>query len=284
MFPDIYFYKKTTKMTLQIESKIEHKTLECNGNTIHYYISGDKNKESIFFLHSAFSDHRCFDKQIDYFSSNYKVITIDLLGHGKTGVGNSKDKITSTFNHITEIMKTESIEKIHLVGVSLGSLLAQDFALKFPDKTITLTAVGGYSINKNQKEIARNQRKEMFKWIFKMIFSMDSFRRYAANLSVLSDEDKIQFLKSAKLVTRKSFRVMGGINKIINNRPNTKRNYPLLIITGEKDTQLAVKAAKEWHNEDPTSRLFIIENAGHCANIDNPKRFNEILSEFLKSE
>jgi pimeloyl-ACP methyl ester carboxylesterase len=162
-------------MDFQIESKIEHKTIENNGNTIHYYVSGSKTGETIVFLHPAFGSHKCFDKQIDFFSPNCRVITIDMLGHGLTGVGKSKDKISATHMHIAEILKAENRDTIHLVGVSLGALLAQDFVLKHPDKTLSLTALGGYNINKEQKEVAISQRKEIFKWLFKMIFSMDAF-------------------------------------------------------------------------------------------------------------
>ena len=143
-------------MTISITGKQLHKVVENNGNTIHYFISGNNDGETIVFLHPAFGDHRCFDRQIDYFSSNYQIITLDMLGHGLTGVGKSKDNITATPLHISEILKVENKDKAHIVGVSLGSLLAQDFALKYPEKVLSLTALGGYDINKVQKEIAKN--------------------------------------------------------------------------------------------------------------------------------
>ena len=109
---------------------MEHKTIENNGNIVHYYVSGKESGEAIVFLHPAFGDHRCFDKQIDFFSRDYQVITLDMLGHGLTGVGKSKDKLTATATHIAEILKVENKDKLHIIGVSLGSLLAQNFALK----------------------------------------------------------------------------------------------------------------------------------------------------------
>jgi len=152
--------KENGQMNFKIESKIEHKIIENNGNTIHYFVSGNENKETIVFLHPAFGDHQCFDRQIDFFSPNYRVITVDMLGHGLTGVGKSKDKITATAVHLAEILKAEYCDTIHIVGVSVGSLLAQDFALKNPEKVLSLTALGGYNTNKEQKEVAKSQGKE----------------------------------------------------------------------------------------------------------------------------
>ncbi|MDR2040172.1 MAG: alpha/beta hydrolase [Bacteroidales bacterium] len=271
------------KVTNQTESKIGHKTIKHNGNTIHYFINGNVQGESIVFLHPAFGDHRCFDRQIDCFSSKYRAITIDMLGHGLTGVGKSKDKISATAGHIAEILKVENREQTHIVGVSLGSLLAQDFALKYPDKVLSLTALGGYNINREQPEVAKSQGREMFKWFFKMIFSMDAFRKYTAKVSVINETEQTCFYESAKHFTRRSFTVMSGLDALIANR-NVERDWPLLILSGEKDNELALKMAKQWHKDDPDSKFHIIEKAGHCANMDNAKAFNRILMNFIPTK
>ena len=266
--------------TSQVESKIDHKFIEHNGATIHYFVSGNEQGETIVFLHPAFSDHRCFDKQIGYFSSNYRVITVDMLGHGLTGVGKSKDKILATTAHIMEILKAEKREQTHIVGVSLGSLLAQDYALKHPDKILSLAALGGYNINREQPEVAKFQRREMFKWLFRMIFSMDAFRRYTAKVSVINEMEQARFYESAKYFTRKSFTVMSGLGALIANR-DVERQCPLLIMAGEKDNDLALKMAKQWHEDEHDSEFHIIEKAGHCANMDNAEAFNSILMNFI---
>jgi pimeloyl-ACP methyl ester carboxylesterase len=267
-------------MNFQIKSKINHKTIENNGNTIHYFVSGNGEGETIIFLHPAFGDHKCFDNQIDFFSEKFRVITVDMLGHGITVAGKSKDKITATATHLAEILKAENTDTIHIVGVSLGALLAQDFALKYPEKILSLTALGGYSIHKEEPEIAKSQGKEMSKWLFKMIFSMDAFRRYTANTTAINESAQIHFYESAKHFTRKSFAVMSGLDKLIANR-DVKRNFPLLILSGEKDNELALKMAKRWHKDEPSSEFHIIENAGHCANMDNAESFNNIVMNFI---
>ena len=274
--------QETGELNITITADIEQKTIKRNGHSIHYFMSGNKTGETIIFLHSAFGDHRCFDRQIDCFSQNFRVITVDMLGHGLTGSEKSSGNISETYFHIADILAQEEIENVHIVGVSLGALLAQDFALKYPDKILSLTALGGYNINKEQKEVAKAQQKEMFKWLFKMIFSMDAFRRYTASVTLIDKIEQAHFYESVKLFTRKSFTVMTGLDKLIANR-SVKHNYPLLILSGEKDTELAVKSAKQWHIDDPESQMQIIENAGHCANMDNSAAFNEILMAFLNN-
>ena len=74
---DNYFFesklmkmKDSRESSVVINSHIEHKTLKINNTQIHYYISGTQNEKSIVFLHAAFSDHRAFAQQIDYFSAD----------------------------------------------------------------------------------------------------------------------------------------------------------------------------------------------------------------------
>ena len=164
----------------------------------------------------------------------------------------------------------------------MGSLLAQYFALKHPERVLSLTVLGGYNINKENKELAKAQRKEIFKWLFKMIFSMDAFRKYVASVSLIDKAEQVRFFESASLFTRRSFVVMSGLGKIISRRENGQQPFPLLILSGEKDLALALKTSAEWHKEIKGSRFYIIEKAGHCANMDNSAKFNEILLNFIR--
>lgn len=265
---------------LQVENEIERKELIHNGYTFHYYASGNSNNELIVFLNPAFADHRAFDQQIDLFASNYRVITMDMPGHGLSQSG--KAKIDHTIHHIHSIMESEGCQKAHFVGVSMGSLIAQYFALHYPEKVQSLTALGGYDINTDNSELNKAQRSENIMWIFKALFSMNSFRRYVARVSVNRPEQQERFYEMANLFTRKSFLAMSGFANIVKHREDGVQNYPLLIVSGEKDLELAIRMSKKWHYENPSSEFHIIESAGHCANMDDSEAFNEIVTDFLK--
>ena len=267
---------------------LEHKLLNREGYSIHYFVSGnadsvvDADTETIVFLHPAFGDHNCFSDQVDFFLPKYRLIMVDMLGHGLSKVGRSKDRIDKTPEHILEIMRLEGVERAHVVGVSMGSLIAQYFALQNPEMVLSLTALGGYTINRVNREIAKSQRKEIFKWLFKMIFSMDSFRRYVAGVTLVDKGAQARFYESAKGFSRKSFTIMTGVDKLIANRDTPQRNYPLMIAVGEKDSALARGISLKWHEEEPRSRFYLIEGAGHCANMDRAEQFNELLFEFIR--
>jgi len=265
------------------ESLIEHKTLKMEGYDIHYYVSGKENSDLIMFLHPAFSDHRAFALQVDFFSNNYRVITIDLIGHGLSKANKSPDKIDSSSKHIERILEIEGFDKAHLVGVSMGSLIAQYFALNKPDKIKSLTALGGYNINKENKEVVKAQRLSNLSLIIRAVFSMKSFRKKTAEITCKTEKAQALFYETASHYERKSFMVMQGLQNVIKNRENINHQYPTLILTGEFDIDLAKKMAKEWHSYIDNSEYFMIENAGHCANIDNPLEFNDLVEKFIQT-
>lgn len=274
--------QKEQTYTIDIQSKIEHRELKLSGYSIHYFCSGDITKDLLLFLHPAFVDHRCFSKQIDFFSKDFRVITIDMLGHGLSKAGKATDKIDATIYHIDTILQMEGFDKAHIVGVSMGSLIAQYFGLKKPDKVLSMTILGGYNINADNREILRAQRSEQIKWIFKAIFSMNSFRRYVAGVSVANAGEQALFYEMASMFTRKSFLAMSGLDKVLQKRDGLTLSYPILIMCGDKDIELAKESSLKWHESEPKSKYKMIENAGHCANMDNSDRFNELLMDFIK--
>ncbi|MDR1344173.1 MAG: GNAT family N-acetyltransferase, partial [Tannerellaceae bacterium] len=214
----LYKNKMNENGTFEIASDIEHKTLAKDGYSIHYFVSGNKNGEAVDFLHPAFGDHRCFDGQIDFFAQNYRVITVDLPGHGLSQVQKSKDKIDLSAAHVSEIMQAEGKAGAHIVGVSLGSLIAQYFGLQYPDMTLSLTALGGYDISADNTEVNRAQQKEIFGTVLKMIFSMNAFRRHVASVSCADSIAQARFYEASKSFTRKSLPVMTTVNKIVRKR------------------------------------------------------------------
>jgi 3-oxoadipate enol-lactonase len=262
------------------KGSVEYKSFIHDNYEVFYYISGSRENDLIIFLHPAFADHRVFDKQIDYFANNYRVITIDMPGHGLSQPG--KAKIDHTIHHINSIMESEGYPKAHFVGVSLGSLIAQYFALHYPEKVQSMTVLGGYDINADNRELNKAQRSENIKWIFKALFSMNAFRRYVAKVSVNRPEEQAKIYEMAKRFTRKSFLAMSGLGNVLKPREGVTQNYPLLILSGDKDIELAIRMSKKWHQENPSSQFYMIENAGHCANMDEPEIFNRIVMGFLK--
>ena len=257
------------------------KELKREGYSIYYQVYGDENNDCIVFLHPAFLDNTCYYHQVDVFSKDYYVITIDLIGHGLSQVENSKHQLDESAKHVAEILNIENKKKAHFIGVSLGSLIIQHVAYVYPNLVNSLVVVGGYSIHRDNKEIMKAQNKETFKMLFMILFAFKKFKRYVANVTVISAIEREIVYESLDKFTRKSLRVLQGIGKIFIPQSKTS-DIPILLVCGEYDLDVEKRSIENWHSIEPKSQLFFISNAGHCANMDNPEEFNKILLEFLK--
>lgn len=248
---------------------------------IYYWVGGSETAESILFLHSAFSNHHCFDKQVSHFIENYRVFTTDLLGHGKSIKGQGGGGIEKTSQYIHQLLVENHIDKIHLVGVSIGSVLAQDFANQHPDSIASLCCVGGYDINNFDTIIQKENNSAQAGMILKSLFSIKWFAKSNRKISAYTENAQEEYYQMNLGFKKSSLRYFSGLSKLINKQKTKPRNYPLMIGCGKHDVPNALKASEQWNNSEPQSHLVIFENAGHHVNMDTPGVFNSALDEHL---
>lgn len=255
------------------------KELTIENSPIVYYIDDTDSNEWVVFMHAAFVDHRMFEKQFEYFSGKYNLLAIDILGHGnsiKTKRGDSIEKMSLWINQIFE---NHNITAAHFVGVSLGSVFIQDFANRYEDKVLSLACFGGYDINdfdvKKQKSNARQQLKMMVK----AMFSIKWFAKDNKKISAYTNEAQEVFYNMNIKFQKKSFRYLAKLGNLVNKFPKKQRKYPLLVGCGEHDIPMEIDIVNEWANKEHCESI-ILQGAGHCANMDNPKEFHTCLENF----
>ena len=90
---------------------------KLESSPIVYYISGKDCSEWVLFLHAAFVNHKMFQPQIEYFESKYNILTVDIIGHGKSTDTNKGDCLEKMSVWIHDIMNAEKIKnRRYLVG------------------------------------------------------------------------------------------------------------------------------------------------------------------------
>lgn len=254
-----------------------------NNSPIVYYVSGKEHHEWLLFLHAAFVNHRMFQKQLTYFADKYNVLLLDIIGHGRSTNTRKGDSIDKMSLWIYDILQKEGIEKIHIVGVSLGAVLAQDFANRYPDAVSSLACFGGYDINHFDKTMQGKNNASQMPMMIKALFSMKWFAQANKKISAYSTQAQNDFYEMNIQFTKKSFRYLASLNSMVNVHQTTKRNYPLLIGCGEYDIPMELQAVEMWKDREPDCKMVIFENAGHCVNMDVPEAFNSVMEKLLSS-
>lgn len=248
-----------------------------------YYISSREKAEWILFLHAAFVNHNMFQTQIDYFQEKYNILTLDLIGHGESTNVRKGDRIDKMSAWISRILKTEKIEKIHIVGISLGAVLAQDFANQYPEAVQSLACFGGYDINNFDVRMQKENSASQLLMMVKAMFSIKWFAASNKKISAYTLQAQKDFYEMNIQFPKKSFLYLASLKSMINVRQARPGNYPLLIGCGKYDIPMERLAVEMWKKNEPECGVIIFEGAGHCVNMDTPDKFNAAMEEFWLS-
>ena len=112
---------------------MEHKQITTQGGIVHYWINRKKSEaDCIVFTHGVTADHTMFEKQIEFFSDKYTIILWDIPMHGLSRPYHNFSYL-DTAQILHKILWREHIEKVVLVGMSLGGYPCQHFAVLYPN-------------------------------------------------------------------------------------------------------------------------------------------------------
>ena len=102
-----------------------------------FYLLNQKEGIPIVFIHGVGLNHTIWELQIDAFDNT--VLAYDILGHGKTPLNKDNISFDDFSNQLISLVDELEMKKIHLVGFSIGSLIARNFATKYNDRLESLT-------------------------------------------------------------------------------------------------------------------------------------------------
>ena len=180
-----------------------------------------------------------------------------------------------------QILQEEGIAQIHIVGISLGCVLAQDFANRHPQAVSSLACFGGYNINNFDPSMQKKNGSAQMLMMLKALFSVKWFAQANKKISAHTTQAQNEFYELNLGFPKKSFLYLASLNSLIRNEQiQPSRPYPLLIGCGQYDIPMELEIVKMWRDSEPDCTLIIFGGAGHCVNMDVPQEFNEELENF----
>ena len=250
-----------------------------------YYFFNKKDTTPIVFIHGVGLDHQMWDKQINYLNE-FSILTYDLLGHGKTPYNKDKLNLKDFSNQLLKLLDYLKIEKINLVGFSLGSLIALDFSSHFQNKVEKLILIGTtYKRSDqerslvleryNQAKLNKPISKQALKRWFSDKYLENNPKTYDTFMNILNKnpDDHKNFLKAYELFA----------NHYDNFEDIKKINIKTLVMTGSDDAGSTPAMSKELVKDMVNSTYTEIQNGKHLCSIECADDVNMNIKNFIKN-
>ena len=246
-----------------------------------YLLNQTDKKIPIVFIHGVGLTHEIWQPQLDYFRDN-TTISYDILGHGKTPLNKSNINFDDFSEQLINLINELKFDKIHLIGFSIGSLIARNFATRYNNRLKSLTLLCSIFKRSEQQQKIVVDRFNLAKKNFKL--SRQALKRwftdeyleknpetYKKISSILEKNNMENFLRVYKLFV---------FHKDDETFQNIKVNT--LIMTGENDLGSTVNMSKKLSDVINNSQLKVIKNGKHLCGIECADDVNMTIKNFIE--
>ncbi len=273
--------------------------VEVEDGRLYYDVSGKG--PSLVLIHGAWASHEWWRWQVPELSKDYQVLSLDVRGHGQSSPLKAAYSVDGFTRDLESFLQKVGIDKVALVGWSMGGIISMEYCLNHPSKVRALILIATRGHRNPQMK-----RRIMFQYLqarLSLLMDFTSPRKYDRAAEGFPGEQERVKREVANMLSPTTPReVFDWVMDDITNKPREnyfevaksiwnweageelKRiNVPTLIMVGEKDSRTPPRFSHLLHAEIPNSRLVIVKDAGHCLALERPQVVNAETIKFLKS-
>jgi len=246
------------------------------GRTVKYYDVGSG--PPLVMLHGIGGDADEWAFCFEPLSQSHRVIAPDMLGFGRSDKPAMEYTIAGFVEVVEQFLKALNLDRVNLLGESLGGWIASAFALDFPqvvDKLILVDAAGVWGDITSLAIDVRVSTHAHLREVFRLLFhnkdlATDALVDYGYQLHLERGDGPT-------------------IDSILRNTPKERLDdvisgirMPTLILWGEQDEMIPLRVGQNLHKLIRDSELVVIPECGHLPELEKPAEFVRCLMEFLK--
>ena len=263
-----------------------------NGTNIYYEVHGQG--EPLVMIMGFGGGCRGWYFQMRVFKKHYRVIIFDNRGIGKSDKAMESYTIRTMASDTLGLMDNLGIEKAHVLGMSLGSLVAQEIAIEHPERVMKLILACA-SIGETEEDDMNERMVKAFK-VKEGPDGVDlrsvNFEEAMDTVVALSFNKRLyrMLLTPMSKVYVKMVGVEGHFRQIeavmgYNTLDRLHRiKAPTMVLTGTEDKIIPPKYSEQIASLIPHARLVKVEGGSHALNIEMRSRFNKEVLEFLQGD
>jgi pimeloyl-ACP methyl ester carboxylesterase len=259
--------------------------------------------EPILFLHYMGGNSDIWETILPFFIAKYRVITIDLPGHGKSGFPELEFDIDLIAKSISDLLDSLRIDKAHIVGSSLGAYIGTRFASLYQSRVSSLINSEGAIQNVSGQNGRFNESKEeflnkYFNQTDKYFSSFDEYYQYMKSIFIPWNDVRKKIVENAPLrhfddgrigliPTKNVLRqIASSLYDIRLEEWYKQITCPILFLPAEQESDLPDKldSIEKIKQIVKYAETEVIKDSTHAMMIDHPKEMSEAILKFIVSK
>jgi pimeloyl-ACP methyl ester carboxylesterase len=283
-------------MHLSVVPDVEVRSRVIHGYKRVFRIAGDG--PPLLLIHGIGDSSSTWSNVMPSLARNHLVIAPDLLGHGDSDKPRADYSVAAYANGMRDLLGVLGVDRVSLVGHSLGGGVAMQFAYQFPEHTERLVLVSSGGVGRQVTPVLRAvslpgahlmlsalklpSARLQAAAIFKLLELLGTgLGRDADDLMRVVDALPDASARSAFIRTLRAVVDWRGQVVTMLDRCYLTRGMPTLLVWGTRDQVLPMHHGLTAHAAMPGSQLELFSGAGHFPFHADPQRFVEVLEDFL---
>jgi pimeloyl-ACP methyl ester carboxylesterase len=257
---------------------------EVKGFSIAYQRAG--RGPVVVLLHGFLFDSRAWRPQLEGLSDDFTVIAWDAPGAGQSPDPPERFGITDWADCLAGLLDFAGVGSAHIVGLSWGGILAQEFYRRQPRRVRTLVLADTYAGWRGSLSAARSEERLATCLRDSLLPAAELVPKYLPGMhSVSATREVREELASIMSAFHPvGFRLMALSSAHVDARDLLREvRVPTLLVWGEADARSPLNVAHQFHAAIADAKLVVIPGAGHLSNVEAPAEFNAEVRNFCLS-
>jgi pimeloyl-ACP methyl ester carboxylesterase len=258
-------------------------TLRIDDCDVHYEVDGSG--PPVLLIHGLGSCGRDWEMQRPALAARYTVVTVDLRGHGESSKPPGLYSIPRFSADVVHVLEALALGPAHVVGVSLGGMVAFQLALDAPALVRSLVV-----INSAPEVVPRTWKEHLAVKARFWALRLAGIRRLGERIAAMSfpepGQEELRAALAARIASNDVRAYRASLRAIVGWSVADRLGAlacPTLVVTGDQDyTPVALKEA--YAARIPQARVVVIARSRHVTPLDQPAALNRLLLDFLGSD
>lgn len=254
-----------------------------NGIDTHYVLDARSGGPALTFVHQLGGDHSVWDQVAGHFRHRYNVLRYDVRGHGASAVSHEAFGFAQLAADLNAILDTNGVAQTHLIGVSMGGMITQQFAIDYPTRVLSLTLCDTSSRTPHDTRSMWDERAALVRREGTAILADATMERWFTPDFRHAHGDTVKGICDVLLRTAPEGYAMAceALRDFDAHDRLAELRVPALAVAGRYDSGTPVAATRSLADAIAGARFEILD-AAHLAPVEESHRFTALLETFLR--